>query len=687
MKLLPGSIFARDFRVVSALAEGGMGAVYAVEQLSTGKRRALKVMQPQLIPDARARERFVLEARIGSQIESEHVVDVVASGIDEPTGMPWIAMELLEGVDLADYVAKRGQLPPQETYEVLSQLCDGLGAAHARGIVHRDLKPENVFISTSKRRGVPFIVKILDFGIAKVTHDNQTSATGTSAMGSPLWMAPEQTESGTRLRPATDVWALGLMAFWMLTGRSYWRAGNQPEIALTPIFTEVLVLPLDPPSVRAAQMGLAHLVPPAFDAWFFRCVARNHDQRFVDATQAIGSLTPYFTLLEASSARRMIPATVAMQSVPPPALGPASSPGVIASAGAMTPLPQTSAQPAIEPPQYLPHPTERTPSFIPPTVLGGSMPPGVPYTQHSPAYGATTTPAPHGGYPATQLSPAPLPPAAVSTQPHGGSLPPHAVPMIHAAPQVVTAPMTGAPAAPTPYATPAPHAAYTPVATPASSPTRGSDGSVRWGVLGVLGALVVLAIMVASGFVAMLWWANSGAPPPPTLTAPDAWIAPVDAGQDAAEEPPDAGLDAPVARVRVATSGTDTTTEGSDPETDDGPFPPGADRRFVGQWAGEGWRYRLMIDLARDGSTVRGAIRWTLAETPDEMYTARVGETATEYVTGTFSPPGLIALDGTSVTDDSLISADHYDLHLDDDGTLVGVAREGGGRLSARSLE
>jgi hypothetical protein len=94
-----------------------------------------------------------------------------------------------------------------------------------------------------------------------------------------------------------------------------------------------------------------------------------------------------------------------------------------------------------------------------------------------------------------------------------------------------------------------------------------------------------------------------------------------------------------------------------------------------------------MIDLAREGATVRGAIRWTLAETPDEMYTARVGETATEYVTGTFSPPGLIALDGTSVTDDSLISADHYDLHLADDGSLVGVAREGGGRLSARSLE
>jgi serine/threonine protein kinase len=691
VKLVPGSIFARDFRIAAALAEGGMGAVYAVEQLSTGKRRALKVMQPQLIPDARARERFVLEARIGSQIESEHVVDVVASGIDEPTGMPWIAMELLEGVDLADYVKQRGQLSPQETYEVLSQLCDGLGAAHARGIVHRDLKPENVFISTSKRRGVPFIVKILDFGIAKVTHDNQTSATGTSAMGSPLWMAPEQTESGTRLRPATDVWALGLMAFWMLTGRSYWRAGNQTEIALTPVFTEVLVLPLDPPSVRAAQMGVSHLVPPAFDAWFFRCVARNHDQRFVDAAQAIGSLTPYFTLLEASSARRMIPATVAMQSVPPPAMG--SSPGAVASAASMTPLPQTTAQPAIEPPSaphYLPHPTERTPSFVPPTVLGGSVPPGVPYTHHSPAY-ATTTPAPYGARPQTQLSPAPIAPTAHGTQPHGGaSLPPHAMPMIHAAPQVITAPMSGAVSGAIPHGGPPPPAPHPHQPTAFGAPTtppRGSDGSVRWGVLGAIGALFVLGTIVSLGFLVMLWRSGSGAPPPPTFAAPDAWIAAPDAGHDAAAPPEDAGLDAPSTRVRLATTGPGSTPDEDPPAAEAGPFPSGSDRRFVGQWAGEGWRYRLMIDLAREGATVRGAIRWTLAETPDEMYTARVGETATEYVTGTFSPPGLIALDGTSVTDDSLISADHYDLHLADDGSLVGVAREGGGRLSARSLE
>jgi serine/threonine protein kinase len=671
VKLAAGSIFARDFRVVAPVAEGGMGAVYAVEQLSTGKRRALKVMQPQLIPDARARERFVLEARIGSQIESEHVVDVVASGIDEPTGMPWIAMELLEGVDLAEHVKQRGCLPPHETYEVISQLCEGLGAAHARGIVHRDLKPENVFISTSKRRGVPFIVKILDFGIAKVTHDNQTSATGTSAMGSPLWMAPEQTESGTRLRPATDVWALGLMAFWMLTGRSYWRAGNQAEIALTPVFTEVLVLPLDPPSVRAVQMGLGHLVPPAFDAWFFRCVARNHDQRFVDATQAIASLTPYFSLIEASSARRMIPQTVAMQSVPPPPMGASSTMGAadtIASATVPTPIPRTSFQPAYDSApasHYVPQNTEKSGPFIPPTILGGSLPPGVPLaSQHvgAPLQPSSFAPSSHSPAAGSHGQPTPMA-QAITTAPMTPSLPPHPTPYL-------------------PHPPPVTHAAH--VAAPRT------EGTVRWGVIGVIGAMLVLGMLVVLG-LAILLLVPSEVPPPPTAARPDAAIVIVDAGQDAAIDVPDAGSDAAASR-RVGPG----TQEGPDEREiasiasavdDDAPFPDGSDRRFVGTWSGEGWRYRLVLDLAREGQVIRGAIRWTLAETPDEMYTARVGETATEYVTGTFSAPSSIALEGQSVTDDSLISTDHYELQIANDGSLSGAAREGGGRLSARRLE
>ncbi len=321
--LSPGAIFAREFRIERLLAEGGMGAVYIVEQLSTGKRRALKVMLPALVEDARARERFAMESRIGSQIESEHIVEIVGAGIDDLTSTPWLAMELLEGQDLAQLVRARGRLPVDETLEILQQLGDALGAAHAKGIVHRDMKPENVFIAVSRRRGVPFTLKILDFGIAKLSQENRATASATAAIGSPMWMAPEQTEQTTQLRPTTDVWAIGLIAFHMLTGRFYWRVANEEAVRLTALFTEVLVTPLDPPSVRAAQLGLSHAIPPAFDVWFSRCVARSPDQRYPDAATAIAAIGPGFSLRDTSGSqggrepsRRIVAATVAMQQQP-----------------------------------------------------------------------------------------------------------------------------------------------------------------------------------------------------------------------------------------------------------------------------------------------------------------------------------------------------------------------------------
>ncbi|MBX3271451.1 MAG: AgmX/PglI C-terminal domain-containing protein [Sandaracinaceae bacterium] len=286
--LAPGTLFAGDFRVVRPLAEGGMGAVYVAEQLSTGKARALKIMHPALAPDATSRARFVEEARVGGKIASDHVVEVVGAGVDGPTGVPWLAMELLEGQDLGDVVRARGALPPAEVLELVRQLAHALGAAHRLGIVHRDLKPENLFVARSRRSAEGSVLKILDFGIARMVEGNQTAATVTSAIGSPLWMAPEQAQPGAKLRPATDVWALGLIVFHCLTGRSYWRAANHPTFNLSALLVEALTLPLDPASARAAELG-AH-VPPGFDAWFARCVDRDPMRRFADATAAADAL-------------------------------------------------------------------------------------------------------------------------------------------------------------------------------------------------------------------------------------------------------------------------------------------------------------------------------------------------------------------------------------------------------------
>ncbi len=273
-----GTVIGRDFRVVQHLASGAMGAVYVVEQLSTGKQRALKVMSIDLANNDRARERFVLEARVGAKVDSDHVVEVVTAGFDEGTGAPYLVMELLRGEELADKVYREGRLPLPMVAEILRQAGHALEQAHAQGIVHRDLKPENLFIAESRRDGVPFTVKILDFGIAKLVAERTSE--GTQPVGTPLFMAPEQTDRRGLIGPPTDVWPLGLIAYLLLTGQHYWLGADQ---GITTLLREVVMEPLAPPSERAAAQGLSGLLPVGFDDWFMRCVNRDPRQRWPEA--------------------------------------------------------------------------------------------------------------------------------------------------------------------------------------------------------------------------------------------------------------------------------------------------------------------------------------------------------------------------------------------------------------------
>lgn len=285
-RLAPGSVFARDYQIIDLLAEGGMGAVYRAEQLSTRKLRALKLITTRLAGDPKGRQRFVREATVGASIDSEHVVEVIGAGIDDESGRPWLAMELLDGADLGAVVRHQGPLSLGQLREVVGQLCHGLAAAHRASVVHRDLKPANVFVARSRRAGVPFTLKILDFGIAKVVQESGSGATETDTVGSPLWMSPEQLNA-QRPTPATDVWALGLLAFWALTGKHYWLAAHASASTVQALFVEQLFKPIDPPSRRTADLGGApELLPPGFDAWFLRCLDREPTRRFPDAWTA-----------------------------------------------------------------------------------------------------------------------------------------------------------------------------------------------------------------------------------------------------------------------------------------------------------------------------------------------------------------------------------------------------------------
>ncbi len=288
MDLTPGTVVGGDFRIVRRLAQGGMGAVYVADQLSTGQQRALKLMHPTLVAAPGARERFVQESRVGSQIASEHVVQVIAAGVDATLGVPWLAMELLAGEDLGAYSERQGPLPFDEVVRIFRPTCHALGAAHAAGIAHRDIKPENIFLASALSADTTQHVKVLDFGIAKLVAEAKDTAT--AQVGTPLWMAPEQTDPSKTISGASDVWSLGLVAFKLLVGQPYWRTARDPNASLQALLKESLVDPLVPASQRATEYGMGHALPPGFDAWFARAVVREPERRFPSAREAFVAL-------------------------------------------------------------------------------------------------------------------------------------------------------------------------------------------------------------------------------------------------------------------------------------------------------------------------------------------------------------------------------------------------------------
>jgi eukaryotic-like serine/threonine-protein kinase len=295
-----GAIVGERYRIVTPLARGGFGAVYVAEQLTTERRVALKVLAR--FDDNVPAQRLLAEARVTSRIVSEHIVQVIDAGVDTASGDVFVVMELLHGVTLDDRVMDHGALAWAEVAEIMRQVAAGLDKAHSHldregrpaPIVHRDLKPGNIFLT--ERDDGQTLVKLLDFGAAKVLSPS-TKVSGI-IRGTPQFMASEQA-MGEPSSEATDIWAFGLIAFYLLTGRSYWltveRSGTQDQL-----FAEILTLPLVPPRTRLRELGIALALPPEFDHWFSRCVSRDRAQRFASAGLAAGELS---RLLGVPSAR------------------------------------------------------------------------------------------------------------------------------------------------------------------------------------------------------------------------------------------------------------------------------------------------------------------------------------------------------------------------------------------------
>jgi serine/threonine protein kinase len=265
------TILAGKYAVVRALASGGMGTICVARHLQLGIDVAVKQMIPAYVgvPDARAR--FEREARAAAGLSSPHLVRVHDYGVHD--GLPFLVMELLRGEDLAARIRTHGRLDAATLAPILTQICKAIHVAHQAGIVHRDIKPANVFLA--RQDDGDEIVKVLDFGIAKLLAGSAEGGTQSGALlGSPHYMSPEQARGSTDVDGRTDLWSVGVIAFQALTGRLPFRGKEIGDV----IF-RVCADPIPAPSSIHPPLG------PAVDAFFARALARDRTMRFQSAME------------------------------------------------------------------------------------------------------------------------------------------------------------------------------------------------------------------------------------------------------------------------------------------------------------------------------------------------------------------------------------------------------------------
>jgi serine/threonine-protein kinase len=381
MSLQPGEIIEGKYRIVRLVGEGGMGAVYEGENTRIKRKVAIKVLHSAVAEKTEVVQRFEREAQAAGRIGSEHIVEVLDLG-NLPSSERYMVMEFLEGEDLTTRIKRRRRLAPEECVPILVQVLEGLGAAHEAGIVHRDLKPDNIFILAS-RAGRPDFVKLLDFGVSKFTSiETEMSMTRTGAvMGTPYYMSPEQAKGG-RVDQRSDLYAIGVVAYQMLTGRVPFTAGSFNEL----LFKIVLEAP-EPVAQIAPE------VHPGFVAIVGRAMEREPDQRFQSAREFQQALIQWQAAHAPHAGFGMSGVDLPAAGVPSRLLGPA--PGYAGAPHA--PTAATGAELAHTPGAGVPALGTRTPMGI----GGPDSFPAMAHAKTSPSLGAppVLAPTPPGGIP------------------------------------------------------------------------------------------------------------------------------------------------------------------------------------------------------------------------------------------------------------------------------------------------
>jgi eukaryotic-like serine/threonine-protein kinase len=289
-----GDVIADKYGVERAIGEGGMGVVYAARHRELDQRVAIKFLLPEIAQQGMAAERFRREARAAARIRGEHVCRVLDVGTLPGSGIPYMVMEYLEGRDLANELERRVRLPPEEAVGYILEACDAVAEAHAAGIVHRDIKPANLFLAT--RSDGSRHIKVLDFGVSKSLLDSssgQHALTVTSSVvGSPLYMSPEQLDSARDVDRRTDIWALGVVLYELLTGNTPFRGDSIPQLVTS-------VLHDQPPSFVECEVT----APDGLEVVLARALAKPREQRYGSVAELVSALAPYAPRMGAVSMR------------------------------------------------------------------------------------------------------------------------------------------------------------------------------------------------------------------------------------------------------------------------------------------------------------------------------------------------------------------------------------------------
>ena len=272
-----GRTLGGAYRVERLIGKGGMGAVYEASHTRVERRFALKVLNDRYADDPQVMARFKREAMLGSRLGHDHIVEVLDFNRTEE-GFPYLVMELLEGEDLQQLLTRRRRLPLEHAAALLRQAVLALTAAHAEGVVHRDLKPENIFICSQKDGQAK--VKVLDFGISKVLDSESIITQQSAVLGTPHFMSPEQAEGRVNdIDHRTDIFALGLIFYYMLAGELPFAGPSLPSIMYDVVHAE-------PPPLTEVRPDLPAVVSRVVE----RAIRKERKDRHQSAKELLDDL-------------------------------------------------------------------------------------------------------------------------------------------------------------------------------------------------------------------------------------------------------------------------------------------------------------------------------------------------------------------------------------------------------------